>query len=73
MLTNFKARIFKFHDLSWKDLTLLKLWSRLSRSFNSFDPESYGAPSLRVATASNDAGEPVVFAPIETVFMVSAS
>src|ERR1700693_2390484 len=72
MLSNIKARILKYFDLSWKDRTLLKAWSKLSASFNSFDPENFSATSLRVAKATTEDGEPIAFCPIATAFIVSS-
>jgi hypothetical protein len=71
MLSNIKARIMRFCDLSWKDLTNLKAWGQRSATFNSFPLENFNSPLLKVAVASAD-GEVVCMTPIETCYMVSA-
>jgi hypothetical protein len=72
MLNNLRARIFKYCDISWKDLCNLKAWSKRSASFNSFPPENFSNPNLKVAVATDSDGEVVCMTPIETCFMVSA-
>jgi hypothetical protein len=71
MLSNIRAKLLRFCDLSWKDLTNLKAWSKGSASFNSFGRENYSSPSLRVAKAESD-GETICLCPIEQVLTVSA-
>jgi hypothetical protein len=72
MLNPITARILKYCDMSISALTQLKAWAKRSGGFNLFDPENFSASSLRMATATNARGETVCYAPIETVFMISA-
>lgn len=72
MLNNLKARILKYCEMGWKELALLKRWMKHSTTFNTFDPEAFSSPSLRVAVGTNEQGDPIVFCPIESVLMVSA-
>lgn len=72
MFSNVRAHLSKYCDLSWKELTLLKAWMKLSKSFNSFSPESFSSPSLRIAIATNEQRQPIAFCPVETILMVSA-
>jgi len=72
MLSNkLKATILRYCDLSYKSLVELKQWAKRSASFNSFPPENFASPSLRVAVATNSDGETVCMTPIETVFLAS--
>ena len=67
-----KATICKFCEMSWPALTQLKAWIRRSTSFNTFDVNELTTPSLRVASATDDKGETLVYVPVENVLMVSA-
>src|SRR6266699_681830 len=59
------AKIFKYSDLSWKDLTNIKRWFRQDASRNGFSLESFN-PSIRVAQALNSAGQTICLTPIES-------
>src|ERR1700691_209409 len=67
-----KATLLRYCDLYRPALTQLRSWMKRSTSFNCLDLESFSATSLRVASATNEAGETVCYCPIETVLMVSA-
>jgi hypothetical protein len=69
MLNNIKVRLFKYSEMSLSALTQFKAW--INR--NEFDLESFGASSLRVATAKNASNRAICHVPIETVFLVSSS
>ncbi|HEY6767998.1 MAG TPA: hypothetical protein VI386_24855 [Candidatus Sulfotelmatobacter sp.] len=71
-LTNIKASLLRYSDMSLSALTQLKAWMKRSASFSNFDVESFAATSLRVASATSATGETLCYCPIETVFMVSA-
>lgn len=65
-----KAQILKYCELSWGMLTQFKAfmgWSTFSR----FNPSELNTPSLRIAQATNDAGDAVVFCPVEQILFVS--
>src|SRR5258708_17406443 len=72
MLNNLRARIMRYCELSWDDLKNLKAWAKRSASFNSFPPETFSSPSLKVAVATDADGKVVCMTPIETCYMVSA-
>src|ERR1700674_1732675 len=65
-----KASITKYFELSWEALTQLKAFLGWS-TFCKFDPAELITPSLRIATATNEQGEAMVFCPIENVMLVS--
>jgi len=64
------ARILKLCEMSWPALTNLKAWSKRSASFSAFGFDNFSSPTLRIAQATNEQGEALVFCPIEQVFMV---
>ena len=66
------ARIFKYSDLSWKDLTNIKRWFRRDAARNGFSLESFNNPSLRVAQAVNSVGQTICLTPIESCYLVGA-
>lgn len=72
MLSNIKATIRRYFELSWSDLTNFKSWLQRSAAFNSFDPESLASPSLRIAVATNGQNQPIAYCPVEQILMVSA-
>ena len=71
MLNEIKATVRKYWELSWPDLCNLKAWMKNSKTFNSFDVDTFTSPSLKVAVANAD-GKTVCMTPIETCYMVSA-
>lgn len=71
MFETIKASLFRYCDMSLYALTQLKNWMHLSKSFSNFDPESFAATSIRVATATNKYGDPIVFCPVESILFVS--
>jgi hypothetical protein len=66
-----KAKIRKFFELSWPELTELKSWLKESPASCHISPETYAAPSLAVATATAD-GKTICHTLVETVLCVSA-
>ena len=66
-----RARIFKFADLSWKDLTNIKRWFRQDQARYGFSLENFN-PSMRVAKAENSVGQTICMTPIEVCYVVSA-
>jgi len=65
------ARIFKYSDLSWKDLTNIKRWFQRSAARYGFTLESFN-PSMRVAKAVNSVGQTVMLTSIEHCYLVGA-
>jgi len=63
------ARILKYCEMSLPALTALKAFMKRSASFNGFDVDSFN-PSLRIAQVTDVQGNPLVFCPIEQVYMV---
>ena len=72
-MLNIKASLLRYCELSWASLTQLKTYMGLCKScFNRFDPEMFASPSLRIAEATSEQGKPLMFVPIENVFLVGA-
>lgn len=67
-----KARLFKYCDLGYSTLVQLKSWLRHSKTFNSFSPEEFSNPTLKMAVATSPNGEVVCMTPIQTCWMVNA-
>jgi len=65
-----KATLLKWWEMSWPARTKLKAWMRQSASFNGVDPVTFSDPSIRIAQASNEQGEPLVFCPVQTCFLL---
>ncbi|MGB8989912.1 MAG: hypothetical protein WCC37_25165 [Candidatus Sulfotelmatobacter sp.] len=69
-MRDIKATVLRYCELSWGMLTKFKAFMKWS-TFCTFDPAEFTTPSLRVVTATNERGEHIVFAPIETCLFVS--
>lgn len=67
-----KATIRKFWELSWASRTKLKAFMKNATPFNSFASETFNSPTLQIAEATDEHGEPLIFCPVEQVLMVSA-
>jgi hypothetical protein len=65
------ARIFKYSDLSWKDLTNIKRWFTRDEARHGFTLESFN-PSMHVAKAENSVGQTTLLTPIESCYVVGA-
>ncbi len=70
MINNLRAHIARFSEMSWPERINLKSWMKYSRS--GFDPENFNSPSLQVASVTNEEGDVVCYAPIESVLLVRA-
>jgi hypothetical protein len=65
------ARIFKYADLSWKDLTNVKRWFQRAQARHGFTFENFN-PSMRLAKAENSIGQTITLTPIEICYVVGA-
>jgi hypothetical protein len=65
------GRIFRYSDLSWKDLTNIKRWFKRDEARNGFSLDSFN-PSIRVARVENSVGQTVCFTAIENCYVVGA-
>jgi len=65
------ARIVKYADLSWKDLTNIKRWFQREATREGFTLDSLN-PSMKIAKATNSVGQTIAFCPIENCFVIGA-
>ena len=65
------ARIFKYADLSWKDLTNIKRWFTREEARCGFTLETL-TPSMRVVKVENSVDETICLTPIESCYVVGA-
>lgn len=65
-----KASVLRYCELSWAMLTQFKAFIKWS-TFCNFDPLEFTTPSLRIAQATNESGEPIVFCPLESCLFIS--
>jgi hypothetical protein len=72
MLSNIKTKVRRYFELSWSELTQLSSWIKLSPSRNHVNNDTFAAPSLCVATATDEQGNAICHTLLETVIFVSA-
>jgi hypothetical protein len=70
--TGMRARIFKYADLSWKDLTNIKRWFTREEARDGFTLDSFNNLFVRVAKAENSVGQTICLTPIESCYVVGA-
>ena len=71
-ISNMKANLMRWCQLSWPQRVEMKSWAKRSKSFSSFEVENFNNPLLKVASATNATGETVVYCPVQTCFLVNA-
>lgn len=70
MLENIKANILRYCDMSLSSLTDLKKWMKQNVLLMEFDVAKLSNPSLRIAQATNAAGQTVCFCTLETAVVI---
>lgn len=62
-----KATVLRWSELTWDAMKQFNIFMYKS----TFSRDQIATPSLRVAIATNEKGEPLLVAPVETVLLVS--
>lgn len=70
-MLNLRAAVMRFCDLSWESLVELKQW--IQRNPITFDVERFNNnPGLRIASATNEAGQTVCYCTLEKAFVIGS-
>jgi len=66
-----KATIQKLCEMGWESLTRFKALCKWSKA--PVEPETFASPSLRIASATNEAGQEIAFCVLENVLLLRTS